>query len=512
MARIIFLLLCWQFLVTTNAVSQNDTIATLFRNSFTAFELMRNDIGNYRDSKVFNGSDFHPASVANIGMGLISLCIADEMEWIDDAEEQVLITLKSITGNTPSFNPDRNATGFFRHWIDMDTGSQAWSSEYSTIDSGILTSGVLFCKKYFCENDSIKFYADQLWNSIDWSKAIQNPATGGIYLEMQANGEGVPNSVTLPFNEYMIVAWLAMNQESDNPSVATELWNNHYANPSSLLTKDYNGIPVLTDNPDNFLSSFVVQFPFYLCHYFTTNSSYLQFFENARQADSLWWANEQIGDFFHWGLGAGSSNLSGGYHPDAINNNATHIYSPHIISGFLPSNPNDTISLLELYKEGESIYTLPAPESNEILWRKSLDSLNFNANEVSGVDFSTMIFGLASLPEFLGVDFFIENNDFFNEPCGTPTGLDEQNFADGFKVNVFPNPTSGRFFLEIEGNFENKINIVLFNSIGQIVFEKEIQNNNVSATSTELNNFQKGIYFIEVISGRNKTIKKLSVQ
>ena len=511
MHKLFFLFFCGQLFFSTSGVAQNDTIATLFRNSFTAFELMRNDIGIYRDAKVFSGNDFHPASVASIGMGLVSLCIADAMGWTDEAAEQVLTTLKTITGNHPPFNPDRNATGYFRHWIDMDTGAQAWNSEYSTIDSGILTSGALFCKKYFCTNDSIQFYADQLWNSIDWSKAIQNPQAGGIYLEMQANGEGVPNAITLPFNEYMIVAWLAVNQESGNPGIATDLWNNHYADPDNLLTKDYNGIPLLTDNPGAFLSSFVVQFPFYLCHYFTDNSDYVQFLDNARQADSLWWANEQTGSYYHWGLGAGSSNLSGGYHADAINNNPTHIYSPHIISGFLPVHPADTMSLLKLYSEGESIYTLPAPESNEILWRKSLDSLNFSADAVSGVDYSTMLFGLASLPEFLGVNFFMEYNDFFNEPCGTLTGSDAP-ITERFKVNVFPNPASEGIFMEIEGHFENQIHVKVFNPAGQLVLKKRLHYNNSSITFVDLTNLPKGIYFIEVSSGKYKAIKKVPVQ
>jgi len=329
---------------------------------------------------------------------------------------------------------------------------------------------------------------------------------------MQENGEGVANSITLPFNEYMIVAWLGMNQEINNPGVATELWNNHYANSDSLLTKDYMGIDVLTDDPNGFISSFVIQFPFYLCHHFTINNGYLQFFENAREADSLWWASEQVGSYYHWGLGAGSSDLIDGYHADEINDNPTYIYSPHIISGFFPVNPSDTISLLELYQEGTSIYTLPNSESAEILWRKSLDNIDFSANEVSGVDFATMLFGLASLPEFLGVDFFIENNDFFNEPCGTTTGLNSQKSADIFQVNVFPNPTRERFFIQIQDNFEIQIDIFLFNNLGQLVFEKEILSNNVSSTPIEVNDIPKGVYFIELILGKNKTTKKLIVQ
>ena len=400
---------------TTKMTGQNDTLQALFRNSYETFDLMRNSKGIYRDSKIFFGSDYHPSSVASIGMGLISLCIADAMGWIDDGADQALLTLKSVAGATAGFNPARNASGFYRHWLDMNTGEAPdnWFSEYSTIDSGILTAGALFCKKYFCGNEDIQFYVDLLWNSTDWSKAIQSPQTGGIFLTMQENGEGVPSSITLPFNEYMIVAWLAMNQEADSPGVATELWNMHYANASNLLTVNYGNHLVLTDSPNHFLSSFVIQFPYYLCHYFTEDDAYINFLQNARAADSLWWDNHAAALPHQWGLGAGSANFGFGYHADAINNNPANIYSPHIIGGFLPVYPQGAADLLQLYRDGSSIYNLPGVVNGKILWRRSLDESAWDANEVQGVDYSTMLFGLASLPEFLGADFFSTYNNFF---------------------------------------------------------------------------------------------------
>ena len=64
--------------------AQQDSLTTLFRNSYSVFELLRNEKGIYRDAKLFSGTDFHPASIASIGMGLVSVCIAQEMGWIND--------------------------------------------------------------------------------------------------------------------------------------------------------------------------------------------------------------------------------------------------------------------------------------------------------------------------------------------------------------------------------------------------------------------------------------------
>ena len=492
---------------------QSDTLNELFKNAYEVFELLRNEQGIYRDSKVFAGSDYHPSSVASIGMGLISLCIADQMGWIDDAEEKALITLKNIISTKPPFAPDRNISGFYRHWIEMETGAQAWNSAYSTIDSGILTCGALFCKKYFCTNESIARCVDELWRSIDWSKAIQNPETGGIYLTMEPDGEGTPGAITLPFNEYMIVAWLAYHQESTiMPGPATELWHKFYATPSALPTKDFMGIPVLTDQANQFLSSFVIQFTYYLCHHFTTNQEYLSFFEHARQADSLWWRLQPLAQPFEWGLGAGSAANDTGYHPDGLDNNSLLIYSPHIIAGFLPTYPAGANDLIKLFKDGHSIYPLPNNNASQVLWRKSLVAPDWNANEIQGVDYSTMLFGLATLPSFLGPPFFATYNRFFEGPCQTPTISNTQVHSHFSKLEVYPNPTSSEIYLAFAHNYIGQLDIRLFNKLGilQASYSGVKQALNFQET-IDINHLENGYYFLEIRGSEMYGIEKIVV-
>ena len=40
---------------------------------------------------------------------------------------------------------------------------------------------------------------------------IADPKTGAIYMTYNEDGTGIPSSILVPFNEYMIVAWLAKN-------------------------------------------------------------------------------------------------------------------------------------------------------------------------------------------------------------------------------------------------------------------------------------------------------------
>jgi hypothetical protein len=239
-------------------------LTDLFRNSYRVYEMQRNAKGIYRDSKLFNGMDYHPASVANIGTGLVSLCIADKMGWVTDGSQQAITTLQTLLGQNASFQLDVNTAGFPRHFVDMETGVQAWNSEYSTIDAAIMVSGALFCKKYFSTNTTIATLVDRLYKSINWSKAIANPATGAIYLSLDANGNGIGN--TAVYNEYMIVAYLAFKSENGAGGPATTLWNNFYTNTTDLPKSTYAGFEVLTDYPGSFLSDFIPQFCYYLCH------------------------------------------------------------------------------------------------------------------------------------------------------------------------------------------------------------------------------------------------------
>ena len=398
---------------TAELLSPTETsLAGLFESSFNFFQLLRNEKGIYRDSAQFNGNHYHPASVATIGMGLISLCIANEMNWITNAEELALVTLKSITGSNTDFTPARNINGYFKHWIDMETGQDSdWPSEYSSIDTAILVGGALFCKKYFNSSD-INYYADLLWDSIDWSASIADKTTGGLYRQFNEDGTGSANTITTPFNEYMIVAWFAMNDEQ-TPGDAAELWVNYYQNPENLEKMDYQEIRLLTDG-DYYLSHFIVQFNYYLCNYFTTTPEYLQYMENAKEADQLYWSLQSDAMSFIWGLGAGNAETDNGYHADAIYDNPNMVCSPHIIAGFLPIYPSGRNNIQSLIENKKGLYSLPTDENDTVLWRFSTENTSWVPNDIQGIDYALMLLGLASLQENLGSDFFSEYNNFFN--------------------------------------------------------------------------------------------------
>lgn len=415
--------------------TEKETLDRLFANSYEVFRDLRNDLGVYRDSILLEpGENYHPSSVASTGVGLMSLTIADKKNWEEGGLEKAKQTVATMTDQLVGFSADRTANGFYRHFINMETGAQEWNSEYSTIDTAIFLAGALFAEKYFNDAELSEAVA-KLYHSIDFEAALADSDTGGIYLTMNQDGTGVSNSITLPYNEYIIVAWFAYNQNRGNPeSKAVKLWKKHYETPKNLLTKPFHDINLLTDNSDHYLSSFTFLFPYYMVNMFSKSDEYKPYIENAYQADKLWSELTNKTNPYEWGNGAGASSEGYGYHADAINNNQPIIISPHIISGFLPVNPSGSQDLLDLYANKKGIYQLQSDKSKEILWRYSIEDPTWKANSIQGIDYSTFLFGLATLDTDLGLNFFQENNNFFTNVAfdlngGTSVTPPAQNLA-----------------------------------------------------------------------------------
>lgn len=487
----IFLLFVFFMFASVNA--QDTAIGKLFRSSYNVWELQRNGIGVYRDSKLFTGTDYHPSSVANVGIGLISLCIADSMGWDANAAAKALTTLKSMTGHTPGFKPERNATGFYRHFIDMNTGARAWNSEFSTIDTEILMAGALFAKNYF-KNDSITKYALEMWNSIQHEKAIADAANGKIYLTMNANGNGNSGSVTSVYNEYMIVAWMAKNATENTNSPAHILWNKFYADPDKLPFTMYGTNRVLTDYPGGFLSSFTHQFNFYLCHYFTTSEKYLGYYTQALNADIAWWKTISTAAEWEWGCGAGTGPT--GYYADKINDNTNRTVSPHIIAGFLPVFPEAENQLIAMWQSKKGRYVFPQYSNDTILWRYSLTNTTWKASEVQGIDYSTMLFGLASLPQFLGKDFFTRNNNFFDVSTANKTKIQKNR-----EVFVLKSQTSEKLEFSFTEKVDSHAVIQILNVNSAVVFSRKIGYLPVGETSSiSISGLTNGVYFLRILN------------
>ncbi len=197
---------------------------------------------------------------------------------------------------------------------------------------------------------------------------------------------------------------------------------------------------------------------------------------------------------------------SGGYSADKINDNPNKIVSPHIIAGFSPIYSNAKADLLSLYNNGNgsSVYSLPTDTSKKVLWRyKRIDAAG-RASYIQAIDYSTMLFGLASLPENLGANWF----STYNWPLDLQVlSLDDfSNTTD--KIKVYPNPFVEKITISIKEIKDAKIKI--FDLSGKQILENKM--NNFSEIIYLPKGLPSGLYILELKTNndsyRIKIIKK----
>ncbi|WP_053404368.1 hypothetical protein [Persicobacter sp. CCB-QB2] len=423
---------------------QEDQLKTLFHNTYKVYQLMRHENGLYYDYVHTEGGK-GAGSSASIGMGLVAMCVGHEMGWEPKAEELIIQTLKSVLGEgAEGVALDRNAENCFIHFFDIETGAPV-GSNYSPIDTDIMIGGALFAKQYFSDNPTIAYYADKMYSMVNHDIFIGDPAKGEIVLNLTK--EGVPSpGRTLPYNEYMMVAWLAMNQEGNNGQAA-KLWEQYYAKTSQMPATTYTSkkgeqFQVLTDVPNHFTSNFTFMFNYLFVHDFSNQEQYQEAMRQAALADRAWWHDrteleEKGKQDYEWGTTAGmglklrNGEIQEGYTVDRIcptenintqwDQNMGRNVAPSALAGYAPVLPDLVrADLLKMLQDERKIgqITLPKKEGistgdEMVLWKYSYSDLNWKPKKIEGVDYACMLMGLASLPEFLGPEFFNQHNNFF---------------------------------------------------------------------------------------------------
>lgn len=396
------------FTLGSFAQTDDEVIISQLNDVLRFFKLSRSHTGVYRDVLLFDtdATNGFPVSTAGSGMGLIALAIEAELaetnpsaySSITSIKNDVIETLKAYNGETP-YMPAKSANGFFEHFTDISTGALAsgYTSDFSSIDTAILMYGALIVSNKFSSDTEIVRLTNKLFSSVSWTDAIKD-ATGDssfpqkIYLKFNASGAGDESAITIPFNEYILVSYLALQQEiiEANPTgKATTLWNSKFDNPNNCPSITYNDpkdngtttFPTLTDN-SGYIPNFTYIFARYLVNHVSVNGDYSFFIEKAGQADKAWFQSLEVnpsasnaGDNYNvtytgninvdnykynnmvtsvvedyeWGLGEGEQPAgvsyvnylgdvenSNAFAGNEINENPVFIVSPAIIAGYIP--------------------------------------------------------------------------------------------------------------------------------------------------------------------------------
>ncbi|GIV62411.1 MAG: hypothetical protein KatS3mg044_1277 [Rhodothermaceae bacterium] len=166
------------------------------------------------------------SSIAAVGFGLSALTVGIDRGWISrEAGRARVRTTLEFFWNSPH-GPEPDATGyrgFYYHFLDMETGRRAGTTELSTIDTALLMAGILHVRQYFDGDDpdevAIRALADSLYERVEWDW-------------MQVRGSRIahgwkPETGFLPwdwggYNEAMILYLLALG--SPTHAVGPEAW------------------------------------------------------------------------------------------------------------------------------------------------------------------------------------------------------------------------------------------------------------------------------------------------
>jgi len=168
-----------------------------------------------------------PASMAATGFGLTALGIAIDHGWITRAagRDRALTILQTLWSNPQGINTTGTSgyRGWFYHFVDINTGLRAGTSELSSIDTALLLGGVLYARQYFSGSDTneatLRILAGEIYDRVDWQWMAngQNALSMGWYPE-----SGFLSGNWIGYNEAMLLYVLGLGART-NP-VAPAAW------------------------------------------------------------------------------------------------------------------------------------------------------------------------------------------------------------------------------------------------------------------------------------------------
>ena len=99
------------------------------------------------------------------------------------------------------------------------------------------------------------------------------------------------------------------------------------------------------------------------------------------------------------------------------------------------------------------------------------------------------------------VEAAVDDVYLYEQSGPPPTSIN--NFEDVYDLEIYPNPSSGIFYIE---NFEKSLDVKVLNSLGDIILDKSIK---LSDNIIDISGHAKGVYYLEIYQDNVMLIKKL---
>ena len=128
---------------------------------------------------------------------------------------------------------------------------------------------------------------------------------------------------------------------------------------------------------------------------------------------------------------------------------------------------------------------------------------------ISWTDQNGMI--LSTLPEY---SFIMPSQETLVKANFKEIETHHENISLSESIHVFPNPSKGKFFVEIKNILNHKkTSLKIINTSGQVIYKQYIgQNNELQTIQLNLQDWGAGIYFLQITDPQQSYIQKILVQ
>ena len=174
----------------------------------------------------------------------------------------------------------------------------------------------------------------------------------------------------------------------------------------------------------------------------------------------------------------------------------------------IASRYGTTLAANTIYKDTVSLvdgcYTFELTDSGE-------DGLSFWANTAQGTGYLRFKkVTPATVIKTFGADFGGQIYQQFT--VGLTSGVDDYILTENTTLNVYPNPTDGHVFIDINMTSKENGAVVIYDVLGKSVFNYEFKNLTAESIEADLSHLQSGVYFVTFKSGKDVITKKLMIR
>ena len=140
------------------------------------------------------------------------------------------------------------------------------------------------------------------------------------------------------------------------------------------------------------------------------------------------------------------------------------------------------------------------------------DGLSFWANTAEGsgyVRFRKAVSPGSILKSF-GADFGQQIYQQFT--VGLTDGVNDYIMSDKSTLNVYPNPTDGHVYIDVNLSSKKDGTVEIYNVLGKKIYDYAFKSLTAESIEADLSNFGNGVYFVILKSGNEMITKKLVIQ